>query len=206
MQQEAKVQSEAFLSANGIEINSALPFIEAPDELTPQTSTAVARRSLVLSYLAAVGFGMPIQKAKSALDEWALYDSTSADEKDLLAKPDLAPQEKINATWLPEAIQSLAWGLRLAEINHLSHCDDDLVTKFPLFANPAAFIDRATLRPFAEIYYQCDLLYRLHWAARNARVRGKKTDLNEGLIRERRKAMDWMVGVDPDWDNIPSDT
>ena len=73
-------------------------------------------------------------------------------------------------------------------------------------AGPAAFIASAALRPFEEIYRQADLHYRLHWAARNARLTGAEFPVTEGFIRERRKALDWVIGVEPDWDEIPSDT
>jgi hypothetical protein len=206
MQKEAKARSESFLVANGIKINKALPFIEAPEELTPQLPAAVAQRSLVLGYIAFIGFGQTGPAMQSQLEKWNLYNHASFKEKALLAKSHYTEQEKINASWLPECIQSLAWGLTLTKLDHFYHCDDDLVTKFPIEKDPSPFLEGASLRPFSEIYFQSDLLYRLHWAARNSRLVGEKTKLSEGLIRERRKAMDWMLGVSKDWDEIPSDT
>jgi hypothetical protein len=48
--------------------------------------------------------------------------------------------------------------------------------------------------------------WAIHWAARDARVTGGAFPVGEGLIRERRKAFDWVIGVEADWDEMPSDT
>ena len=206
IQEKAKTQSEAFLIKNGIPVNKALPFIEAPEELAPQPADAVARRSLVLGYIIGIGFGQPGSRLKAELEKWDLYQYVSNSEKALLTSNNIKEQEKINATWQTECVQSLAWGLGLADLDHFRRCDDNLGPKFPIMQDPTIFIQRAALRSFDEIYFESDLLYRLHWASRNARLHGNQTNLTEGLIRERRKAVDWMIGVAEDWDEIPSDT
>ena len=87
------------------------------------------------------------------------------------------------------------------------HCDDDLASRFPNpFSDPLSFISQASLQPFDLIYEQADLHFRLHWAARNAQLTGTRSPIHEGLIRERRKALDLVIGVELDWDEIPQDT
>lgn len=206
LQEKAKTRSEHYLEAKGIAVNATLPFIESPDELRPKSAREVARRSLVLGYLIGIGFGQPSLKLKTELLKWNLYGDASPDEQLLLEKSHYEPQEKINATWLTECVQSLAWGLSMAALDHFRRCDGDLGPKFPIMHDPAFFIAAARLRPFEEIYLEADLLYRLHWAARNARMFGQASSLEEGLIAERRKAVDWMVGVASEWDEIPLDT
>jgi hypothetical protein len=76
----------------------------------------------------------------------------------------------------------------------------------PAFTDPTPFIESATLRSFDDIYLQADRHYRLHWAARNARLTGSDCPIEEGFIRERRKPLDWVIGVADDWDEIPMDT
>ena len=95
----------------------------------------------------------------------------------------------------------------LIELDCLRPCDDDLASKFPKpFTDPTEFIKSAQLRPFSEIYQQADIHYRLHWAARNAGLSGSSFPVSESLIRERRRALDWVIGVEADWDEMPSDT
>ncbi len=116
-------------------------------------------------------------------------------------------QEKVNATWLTECVQSLAWCMGLVELNPFRRCDDDLASHFPApFTDPSGFISDAVLRPLDEIYQQADLHYRLHWADRNARLIGTQCSVDEGLISERRKPLDWVIGVEADRDEIPLDT
>ena len=206
LQADAKTRSQAFLKARGIRVNEALPFIEAPEELRPMSAQDVARRSLVLGYMIGIGFRQPGSRLKSQVVKWGLYQSTSSAERALLEKEEYSQQEIVDATWLTECVQSLAWGLGMAQIDHFRRCDSDLGPKFPIMSDPSRFIASARLRDFAEIYFQSDLLYRLHWASRDDRMHGRAVTLDEGLIRERRKAMDWMLGVEPDWDEVPSDT
>ena len=127
--------------------------------------------------------------------------------RELLSKAEYTQQEKVNAVWLVECVQGLAWCLSLVELDPFKHCDDNLASHFPQpFGNPSKFISQAKLRPLGEIFQQVDLHYRLHWAARNARLRGRSCKIAEGFISERRKALDWAIGVELDWDRVPLNT
>ena len=68
------------------------------------------------------------------------------------------------------------------------------------------FIQKAEIRPITEIQEQSDLLYRMHWYARNSSLTGKECELSEGIVSERRRAIDWAYGVEEDWDGVPMDT
>ena len=77
----------------------------------------------------------------------------------------------------------------------------------PAFSDPSDFIKGATLRSFDDIYAQADLHCRMHWAARNSRLTGAECPVKEGFfIAERRKPLDWVIGVEADWDEVPMDT
>ena len=203
----AKTNSESFLREHGIAINPNLPAIETLDELAPQTAHAVATRGVVLSYVIGLGFGGTGDQIKPALVDYGLLDALSANELQLVESDAISDQEKINCTWLTECAQSLAYCLGMADLDPFRPCDDDLASNFPdPFTDPKPFIESATLRPFEEIYFQADLHYRIHWAARNSRLTGADCPIQEGFIRERRKPLDWVIGVESDWDEIPMDT
>ncbi len=205
---EAKAASQEFLEQHSVEINGSLPLIESLDDLRPQDASAVAIRSIVLCYVIGIGFGADPSRLKSALEEFGLFEQASEKERELLSRSRYSQQEKINATWQTECVQSLAWCLGLIEeLNPFRRCNDDLADNFPPpFSDPAGFIAEAALRPIEEIYQQVDLHYRLHWAARNARLLGRSGGVEEELISERRKALDWVIGVGSNWDEIPLDT
>lgn len=203
----AKSQSHEFLRSHSVEVNDALPLIEALHELMPQNAHSVATRIMVLSHVIGIGFGADTRRLKAALDEFGLFEHASAREQELLSRTEHSQQEKVNATWLTECVQSLAWCLGLVELDPFRQCDEDLASYFPPpFTDPRGFIAESVLRPLHEIYQQADLHYRLHWAARNARLMGTQSPVHEGLISERRKALDWVIGVEADWDEIPLDT
>jgi hypothetical protein len=203
----AKTKSHEFLKSHSVEINESLPLIEVLEELNPQNVQSVASRIIVLSHVIRVGYGANAEQMKKSLEKFSLFKHASIQEQNLLSRLEHTQQEKVNATWQTECVQSLAWCLGLVELNPFRLCDDNLASHFPEpFTDPDNFISTATLRPFDEIYQQVDLHYRLHWAARNARLSGRKTKLVEGLISERRKALDWVIGVEANWDEIPLDT
>lgn len=204
---EAKAKSHEYLREHSIQITETLPLLESESELSPQGATSVARRSIILSYVIGIGFGADVPKLQQYLEEIGLLQYASNKERRLLGSATHTEQEKIDATWLTECVQSLAWCLGLTELDPFRQCDDSLASNFPQpFVDPSDFIASAKLRPFNEIYQQADLHYRLHWAARNARLNGTKCKVEEGFIGERRKPLDWVIGVEGDWDEVPLDT
>jgi len=204
---ETKAISHEFLRGHSIQINETLPLLEAASELRPQDSVSVARRSVILSYVIGIGFGADVSKLGNYLGEIELLQYASRKERRLLGAMTHTDQEKIDATWLTECAQSLAWCMGLTDLDPFQPCDDSLASNFPQpFSDPSEFITSAVLRPFDQIYQQADLHYRLHWAARDSRVNGTDCRIEEGFIKERRKPLDWVIGVEDDWDEVPLDT
>ena len=205
--EKIKADSTTTLRSWGFSVNEHLPQLEAESDLTPQTAADVARRCMIMSHVIGIGFGGAATDLLSAATKWGLMPYASAHEADMLSRTTHTDQERVNATWQVECLQSFAWCLGLTGLEPLRQCDDDLASKFPApFTDPSDFIATARLRPFEEIYRQADLHYRLHWAARNARLTGSDFPVLVGLITERRKALDWAIGVEADWDEVPSDT
>jgi hypothetical protein len=202
----AKSRSEGILTARGLPINAALPFIESPDELKPPSATEVAARCFVLSHLIGLHYGQPSKRLAGALAKHGLMTFLTPLEQDLLGQAKPPRQSVIDAGWLPEAVQVLAWGLGLVELDHWRHCDDDLANHFPPYTDPQPFLASTALRPFSIIYDECDFLYRLHWAVRHLKDRGKSAGLNWQLVLERHRAINWLAGVEPNWDEVTTDT
>jgi len=185
-------------SANPIVALYANPSPAAPD---------VARRALVLNALIGRAYGADRALLDGYLRKNDLGDAVTPTERALLAKDRLARQERIDATWLVECVQVLAWGLGLVDLDHFRRCDDDLASNFPAPRDSArAFVAGARLRPFEEIHRQCDLLYCLHWAVTEARLRDRKGKLDGSVIRERHRAINWLAGVESRWDEVSTDT
>ncbi len=205
--EEARKNSIKYLQEHSIPYSEHLPLLEEHEELSPQNSQAVARRCFILSHVIGIGFDANVSRLRNHLIELDYFKYASTKEKLLLMADTHTKQEMIDATWLTECVQSLAWCLSLVELDPFKNCDNDLADNFPPpLTDPAQFIQTSKLRPIEEIYQQADLHYQLHWATRDSRITGGDFALNEGLTRERRKALEWVIGVEAEWDEIPLNT
>lgn len=203
-----KESTEAFLKHLGVEVNTALPCIEGPDETRPKSASEVAQQLIAVHYMVKVGYGYPIALARERLLELGASEILGSASRDIMEQENLSERDKINLCWQVEGLQALAWALALdlVQLDHTRPCDDDLASRVPAPEQEIDFIRNATLRPIGDIQEQVDLIYRMHWAAANARFTGTDSSLNESIIRERRRALDWIYGVDEDWDEVPLDT
>ena len=204
--EELKSKNTQYLSSIGIVVPEHLPQIESLIEVKPRTAQDIAGRLSALAYVIGLGFGAKGQDLLEQLNKYNLMLYVSEHENGLLSQDDIGEQDKINMTWLTECAQALAWCIGLAKLDHFKHCDDDLAQKIPFKAEPKEFIQKAQLRPISEIQEQSDLLYRMHWYTKNCGLTGQECELSEGVVSERRKAIDWAYGVEEDWDEVPMDT
>jgi hypothetical protein len=206
IQEAVRDKSRAFCAKRGVDFNPSLPFLDSPEEYSPPDPTAVAARSLVLGYVVCAGHGAPVADVRRNLDHYGLWNSASPAEQELLSRDTLSRQQVIEATWQVECIQVCAWALNLANLDHFRQCDDGLASLFPIQVDPTFFLRSARLRAHTELYQECDLVYCLHWAARDASLNGTKTPVSLEIIQERRRAIEWLVGSERDWDDISMDT
>ena len=135
-----------------------------------------------------------------------LWDVLGSTETMILETGNLTEQDKIKFGWQAECAQALAWALGITNLDHTVGCDEDLAKKIPFEEGVSQFIGMAKLRPLEEIQKQVDLIYRMHWYTVHCRLNGIHCKLNESIIREKRRALDWMYGVEKDWDEMPMDT
>lgn len=204
--EELKTKTTHYLASIGIEVPSHLPLIEGINEVKPRNAKEIAGRLCALAYVIGLGFGAKGSELSELIQKYGLEHFVSKREQRLLNDEVLGDQDKVDMSWQTECAQALAWCIGLVELNHFQHCDDDLAQKIPFKTDPSDFIRCAKLRPIIEIQEQSDLLYRMHWYARNCRLNGRDCDLSESIISERRKAIDWTYGVEEDWDKVPMDT
>jgi hypothetical protein len=104
--------------------------------------------------------------------------------------------------WTINKVDSLELPIKQVEIN-------EIVSRLPDFlTNPKDFIENANIRPTTEILDVSDLVYRLHWATRNADLNNQpmpaKLDLS--IIIERHYAINWVTFYADEWDEVTTDT
>jgi len=201
-----KLDSEAALSAKGINVIAHLPQIEGLEEVTPKNAQTVARRVCAINYLVGLGYGAKKRKLRKWLKGYKLWPALTESERKSLRTFSISEQEKANYQWMDEAAQALAWSLGLLEMDHFKPCDFDLIAKKTNHkSDPTVFIKSSQLRPVEDIQKEVDLLYRMHWYAKRGQTAGKH-QLTLSIILERRRAIDWVYGTAIEWYDIDLST
>jgi len=207
-----KIENQAILAALNIPYYDRVILYKDEMESKIRSSIDIAKRILVLSYLCYVA---GTDENKSAiinyLKEEDLWNSASKAEKKLFLKKNPTAIEKITISWSIEAVWLLLFTINKVEKLDLPQLEinlDLIFDRLPEFmADSKAFINSAATRPVIEILSMWDLIYRLHWACRDAELNDKKQfDLNPGILQERHHAINWVINSDKNWENITTDT
>jgi len=209
---ELKEKTECYLLALGIPINLGLPPIEEQDDFIFRTAEEIAGRTIILAYLGVYSEGHDSQEIIDFFKSEDLWNSVSEHEKELLLKNKLTKQDRINLSWRSEGMYLLLWVIRKIDqlVLPTKQCDiGNMLDLLPGFlTSPKEFISNASIRSNKELLDHSDLIYRLHWATREAQLKGEKkpADLEEEIIQEWHYAINWLTYYDDDWDDIPTDT
>jgi hypothetical protein len=208
-------RSEKILTDLSVPINPALPEIEDEVNAEIQPAEDIAKRILVLGYLAMLADSQGNVDPEEIIEffkEIAIWDAVSPIEKELLQKPVLTKQECIELSWRAEGIYLLCWSLgyfqTLGLPTRLCEVDQLIAVLPPFFLSPEKFISRAKVRPINEILDQSDLIYRIHWAVRDAQIKGLPIPANfiPGVVAEWHYAINWLTCQEMEWDFVTTDT
>jgi Domain of unknown function (DUF4272) len=168
-------------------------------EPTPPSAERVARRALVLAAVSCRGIvegdtenrpradGLARQ-ARSWLHTVGLEKELSEWENRVVDAPigGLSDRERINASWLSEAVAVLAWALgKKALPGYEEQCDPAAVA-YPLgFLQPlnGTILGRAELRPMVELREYNQFIYNLHWRVRDHSLKKRNYDF-ESMVKK----------------------
>ena len=211
--EQRKKQTEKYLKSLNIPFNEHLPLIEEESEVKIRTAQEIAERILILVYLAYVA-EVP-EERKTVIDFLktnSLWNKVSPEEKKLLKKEELTDQETVNISWRSEGVWLLLWTIN--KIDKLELPIEQvqipkILSQIPEFLTDTyEFIKNANIRPTTEILDESDLIYRLHWATRNADLNNQPmpANLDYGIIMERHYAINWITFYAEEWDEITTDT
>jgi hypothetical protein len=168
-------------------------------ESPPPSPDEVARRAIILSVVSCRGIvdgdranSTPArQLAKSSYD-WlvslGLEEELSGWERQVLTSPfgSLAKQDRINASWLSEAVIVLAWSLEKTELPGFEkQCDPADAANSLGFLRSAdsTVLSTPHLRPLEDLREYNGFIYNLHWRVRDFSLNGRSYDF-ESLARK----------------------
>lgn len=118
---------------------------------------------------------------------------------------------RIDFSWHYEHLYLLEWILCLADWNEPTDiCDVGLMVRnLNEFESIEDICNRTTMRSKKEILDKADLIYRMDWAAVDARIRhmAAPAGLEGGVVQARHKTLNWMIRFDnEEWDGVSTPT
>ncbi len=214
-----KERSQARLRAEGVPFIAHLPRLETRDEVKLRSKDEIAYRSLALTVVAAKAQGMRQGSVENAVKHLGLSSYFSPRERAFILDPTPPHQDVVQASWRGEAAWPLYWALGFIDrLDRPTHVVGDNDLPQPVHAvqdhGAGPYIESARLRALDEILDEADLIYRYHWAVREAWLRGRRmpASLDPGVVQERHHALNWLlvpVDVDeeaPQWDDVDTST
>jgi len=208
---ERKLRSEAILRAEGVPFFAQLPVIDTAAEALKRSKEEVALRALCVLFVAAKGEGLGEELVERLLEFYELRPHLSPRELAFVLDKSPSQHDRIQFTWRHEAAWALLWALGfVTELGKPDRiCDVAFAAGTMAERTASQFIEDSELRPIADILDQADLIYRYHWAIRNARIKGQQAPagLDPGVTQERHHALNWLIGYDGrEWDHVGTDT
>lgn len=204
-----KARSEAILYDRGIPFITSLPAIETADEIRLRSGEAVMQRAMCLFAVSNAAIRGEASAANELLGRWGLADALSPDEQEFMRSARM-PQQKVQFSWRCEALVPLSWATGLYDSMEFPSDTYDFGPMAEFWSTvPARYWEDVGTRSAGEILDEADLIYRLHWAVRDAGLNGKPApgELNAGVVQERHHALNWLIGYDgAEWDDVGTDT
>lgn len=206
-----KARSIKVLKSEKVPYIEHLPLIETEAESTRRTSKNVAMRAMALSIVAAKGHGLKQETVAKLVKEYKLASVFSPEESAFIKNASPKKHDRIQFSWRYESYWVMLWALGfIAKLDRPdSVCDVERAVSILRHNGHDGFLKKAKLRPQRDILDAADLIYRYHWAARDAHINGRDAPagLEGGVVYERHRALNWLIGyMDQEWDEVTTDT
>jgi hypothetical protein len=193
-------------TALGYPVNPHLPLLDA--SAVVRSVSEIVGRIFAMHSVAAAAYGFDRRRALSWLRRESCDELLTSAEIDFLESGMGDRQVFANQV---EGLFALTWAVSIIRSLDFSiPCPNEFVFHLPNLKaeqDGEDFRIKAKLRPPEEDVAATDLAYCLHWAIRDAQLRGTKIPgkVEPYVIVERRQALEWLL-TDESWDDITLDT
>lgn len=206
-----KARSNARLAIEQVPVNAHLPVIEDSRQATRRDSETVAWRAMALLVVAMKGEGLEQATIDEIVADYRLGPHFTPDEARFITSTAPSEHDRIQYSWRYEAAWTLLWSLGYVDAlgKPTDTCDVARAVGFLRDRTAQQFLADAKLRPLDTVLDEADLIYRYHWAVRDAEINNRRVpaDLSSSVIIERHYALNWLIGyMDQPWDDITTDT
>lgn len=217
--EERRKISNAKIKALGIACLEDLPLIEDSSQVKLKSLDEICQRALACI--------ITIQLACDVNEDETLYEEVKGYIEPVLKQYEvdkkLLPKEKklfngkytkqdvVDITWTYEAYWVLIWALGFVEELDFPQDMCDVKTAIEIATSCGTyneFKQKVKLRDIEEVLDELDLYYRYHWACDEKRI-NPETEIGAlypDVVIERRRALEWLVNEEKDWNEISLDT
>lgn len=215
--QERKERSEQKILKRGIGINKWLPMIPPSSTVKLRDIDDICRRAIAALLSTQVAFEISNQNYKDVkffvdlMKKFNVSDCLNAKEQNLVNAV-FSQQDVTDVIWEYECYWSLVWALGLVDDIEDAGTVCDCETAVHLVADCGSyeeFRSKCKIRDIEEILDMLDLYYRYHWATVQHKWIDKELpigDLNEEIVFERRRGLEWLISDEDNWYDISLDT
>ncbi|MHC8949584.1 DUF4272 domain-containing protein [Sphingobacterium hungaricum] len=204
-----KRDNDLKIKEQGYKVNDWLPIL---DSSQMRDIKQIKGRMSVMNALINIAFDAPIYIIKDWIAAQKLNNFLSATEQELLQKDnyELEEQELNSLSWYAEGLWALMWLTemcdKLVAEEYVSDHAASLLPNLEQGESNRKIDNLKSIRNERELYTMLDYYYRLHWYCVDGRLNSYEVKLNEGIVYERRKALEWAFNRSNDWNNVEMST
>lgn len=205
-----KQRSMAILAREGVPYGELLPAIETEAMVPRRSDEEVVLRAIALAIVAKAAYG-DRGATRALIDAYRIANAFTPKERAFIDDPQPAPRDCTQLTWRIETAWVMLWALGFVPAlgRPDKQVDTDRIVRILADRGRDGLVAQAKLRPAGELLDAADLLYRYHWAIRDAELndRPPPAGLNPGVVMEWHYALNWLIGYgDAEWDEVGTDT
>lgn len=209
LKHEIKAKNDALISEKGYRFNAFLPILETP---ALRSLTEIKGRMSVMNALINIAFEAPTYIIKDWIESHNLSEFLSESENEVLKteNEDLTQLQINTLLWNLESLWAFMWLTEMIDtLNPEEFVGDSMALLLPNLQENESndkLENLEIIRHELEVYTMLDYYYRLHWYCVDERINDREAQLNEGVIYERRKALEWAFNRESDWDEVEMST
>ena len=211
-------ENNQFIKEHNIACLETLPVIEDASQVRLRNIDEVCKKAIATYLTIQVAFddeaGKDHQETLDFFNEYfERYDSHNYlnDNEKKIIDGTADRQTRVNVVWNYDTVWALLWYLGCVDDfkNPNMELSVEKMTDLIISCNDYNdFKSKTNPKDIEEVLDMLDLYYRYHWATVDHRINPSIEigPLNEEVVMERRRGLEWLISDEDDWSDISLDT